>query len=247
MLKNEFQVIRHIYQDKGMLGFYSGSTPNFYRMLLKNVYRYPLMITLPGFFQQNMPMLKDKWFAKFLTGTSIALVESLILCPFERFKVLFMTQSSSSRLGYLGYLKLYKNQLRGELFKGLTPLTARQAIAWISFLEADLMIKQLIKNQYSIKIDEVIPTRYLLVGSFAVALINTMCVMPFDAVKSFFQKIDPIANWSDAIKYIYKEAGIKGFFVGWRLRYSMYLLHAVFTVDLLEKLEHWSNQLYKNE
>jgi len=60
-------------------------------MFLKNVYRYPLMITLPGYFQNNFPLIKEKWFAKFLTGSTIAIIESFILCPFERFKVLFMT------------------------------------------------------------------------------------------------------------------------------------------------------------
>jgi hypothetical protein len=30
---------------------------------------------------------------------------------------------------------------------------------------------------------------------------------------------------------------MRGFFVGWRIRFSLYLLHAVMTVNLLEKLE----------
>lgn len=68
-----------------------------------------------------------------------------------------------------------------------------------------------------------------------------MCVMPFDAVKTFFQKVDPKAKWYAAVADIYNVAGLNGFFVGWRLRYAMYLLHAVFTVDLLEKLENWAN------
>jgi hypothetical protein len=30
---------------------------------------------------------------------------------------------------------------------------------------------------------------------------------------------------------------VRGFFVGWRIRFFMYLVHATMTVDLLERLE----------
>jgi len=47
-------------------------------------------------------------------------------------------------------------------------------------------MKVLIKYKLNLKDNENIPMHYLLSGSFAVALINTICVMPFDAIKSFF-------------------------------------------------------------
>jgi hypothetical protein len=40
-----------------------------------------------------------------------------------------------------------------------------------------------------------------------------------------------------AFKQIIAEAGFRGLFVGWRIRFSMYLLHALMTVTLLDKLE----------
>ena len=42
---------------------------------------------------------------------------------------------------------------------------------------------------------------------------------------------------AEAITQITSEAGIRGLFVGWRIRFSMYLLHAMVTTDLLDKLE----------
>jgi hypothetical protein len=50
-LKHEFAVVRDIHSRKGIKGFYAGSLPNFTRMFLKNVYRYPLMISLPHFYE----------------------------------------------------------------------------------------------------------------------------------------------------------------------------------------------------
>jgi len=122
---------------------------------------------------------------------------------------------------------------------------ARQSVAWISFLEADLIVKLSLRKCYKIPDSEKIPTKLLLPGSIIVAIFNTFCVMPFDAVKTFFQKVNPKAKWFEAVQGIYAEAGIKGFFVGWRLRFLMYLLHAVVTVDLLEKLENWANSVGK--
>eukprot|EP00347_Sterkiella_histriomuscorum_P012923 403366706 len=247
--KNEYQVMQGIIKDKGIMGLYAGSTPNFSRMIVKNLYRYPLMIYLPSQFKKILPLNFDekKFFSKFLTGSTIAVLESFILCPFERFKTLFITQSGANNLNYAGYYKKFNNSMSAELLKGVTPLMGRQAVAWISFLEADLLVKQTLRKYYQIKDNENIPTRYLLPGSLVVAIINTICVMPLDAVKTFFQKVDPTASWVDAVREIHSQGGLKGFFVGWRLRYAMYLLHAIFTVDLLERLENWANQLSKQE
>ena len=44
-------MVREIYKTKGVFrGFYAGSMPNLGRILIKNAYRYPLMIGLPTFY-----------------------------------------------------------------------------------------------------------------------------------------------------------------------------------------------------
>lgn len=55
---------------------------------MKNAYRYPLMIGLPGLFEKRV---ESKSLQKLLTGASIAVIESFIICPFERLKTFFMT------------------------------------------------------------------------------------------------------------------------------------------------------------
>ena len=45
-----------IYKTKGIYrGFFAGSFPNLGRILVKNAYRYPLMIGLPNFFRDYCP------------------------------------------------------------------------------------------------------------------------------------------------------------------------------------------------
>lgn len=72
---------------------------------------------------------------------------------------------------------------------------ARQTVAWVSFVEADYCIKQIIRKMKAIPDEENISTKYLVPGSFIVALINTICVMPLDSIKTFFQKVNPTASW----------------------------------------------------
>jgi hypothetical protein len=85
--------VREIYKTKGYRGFYAGALPNGVRCLLKNSYRYPLMVGLPRFYNSNLPeaIRENKNLLRLLTGASIALVEATLTCPIERLKVYFMT------------------------------------------------------------------------------------------------------------------------------------------------------------
>jgi hypothetical protein len=71
-----------------------------------------------------------------------------------------------------------------------------------------------------------------------------MCVMPFDAMKTMMQKVKPTDNLQTTVRSVFREAGIKGFFVGWRVRYLLYLMQALFTVDIIERFE---NRLRKKQ
>ena len=175
-------MVREIYSKKGVRGFYAGSLPNFTRMFLKNVYRYPLMISLPHFFEQRLVGAENRKTSKLLAGFSIALFESFVTCPIERAKVFFMTEEVSSRGGTKRLLS--QGGLGKELFRGFVPLLTRQTVAWVSFLQADLLVKKIIRAKMNIPPDQNIPSRYLVGGSFLVSLINVMCVMPFDAMKT---------------------------------------------------------------
>jgi len=71
-----------------------------------------------------------------------------------------------------------------ELFRGFTPLLIRQSIAWVAWMEMDQVMKTVLRNKLELKRTEKIPNQYLLAGSFIVALLGTLIIMPFDAVKT---------------------------------------------------------------
>ena len=88
-----------------------------------------------------------------------------------------------------------------------------------------------------------------MVASFFGAVISTIIIMPFDSLKTnqqIFEKQGAEQEKYGAIcSRIYKESGIRGFFVGWRIRFSMYLIHALFTIDILERLDTLKRKLNK--
>ncbi len=89
-----------------MRGFYAGALPNMTRCLMKNTYRYPLLVGLPSFFKEHSPefVRQRKVLLKLLTGTSVAFVEAVITCPIERLKVYFMTDND--KISYRQFFKM---------------------------------------------------------------------------------------------------------------------------------------------
>ncbi len=89
----------------------------------------------------------------------------------------------------------------------------------------------------NLKENEEISAWYLTPASTIVAMANTTLVMPFDCVKTHMEKVNPTSSYADAVRAIYSKGGILGFFTGVRLRFFLYFTNALFTVNLLEKLE----------
>ena len=83
------------------------------------------MIGLPSFWEHVAPLTfkENPKTMKLLTGASIAVIESFILCPFERLKTYFMT--GLERDGMKGYIENSKGHRVRDLFKGTTSLMAR--------------------------------------------------------------------------------------------------------------------------
>ena len=66
---------------------------------------------------------------------------------------------------------------------------------------------------------------------------NTTMVMPFDCVKTQMEKKDPTFTYLNTFRNVYRQAGMIGFYTGFRLRFLLYLTNSMFAVNLLEKLE----------
>lgn len=53
-IKGINNVVNYIYQEKGLTGFYRGFTPNLIRVIIKQLYRWPMMIYFPQFYNKNL-------------------------------------------------------------------------------------------------------------------------------------------------------------------------------------------------
>ena len=101
-----------------------------------------MMILIPTFFQQRLPS-HSRLLSKVLTGITIALFESLIICPLERLKIYRMTNLSTS--GHLlcnyyitnyslGRIPIVNQGMIGFLYTGFQLQVLRQVVSWTTFL-----------------------------------------------------------------------------------------------------------------
>ena len=76
-------------------------------------------------------------------------------------------------------------------------------MAWVVFLETDLLVKHVIRKVFNIKKTEEISTKFLIPASFCVAFVNTTLVMPLDCVKTHLEKVNPSETYLNSFKVIY--------------------------------------------
>lgn len=130
------------------------------------------------------------------------------------------------------------NSLLRELFRGYFPLFTRQCVAWVSFLWADQFMKTTLRAHFNLQQTEKLPRLPLTIGSITVAVFSTLVIMPFDSMKTHMQKANLTAmTQKDAFLSVYSQSGMRGLFVGWRIRFAQYVLTAIMTGDLLDRLE----------
>jgi hypothetical protein len=184
-LKNELQIVKYIYNEKGWRGFYAGALPNLTRCIVRNSYKYPLLIMLP----EQFNIIENPHTRKYLTGLTIAFVEATITCPLERLKVYFMTSSQSQ--SYRSFFNSIRQNAFRELFRGFTPLFMRQFVSWTTMLQTDLVVKSFIRQRLGLTKEDKIKPRWLIPASVVVALVNTSLVMPLDVVKTHMEKKEP--------------------------------------------------------
>jgi solute carrier family 25 (mitochondrial citrate transporter), member 1 len=226
-------VAKEVRDLKGWRGFYSGVIPNVMRVMLKQAYRYPLMIGLPVVFGTFTPSVI---YISIATGLSIALLEVWVITPLERFKICLMTYQKSSG-GINAFFKSLRRDVIHSLYKGLKITAIRQVASWVTFLVVhdQLMVWVKIYNGGLLSLSLIM----LLGVSLIEGSINTLVVQPLDCIKTNQQKIHSIKH--DSIMYrvneLYTNYGVAGFYVGWKVRMIQYMINSAFTVVVLENLK----------
>ncbi len=161
-------ILRSIYKEKGMNGFYRGFIPNLVRVSFKQVYRWPLMVFFPNFYEKKLPkVLKEKYKAipKLLTGLTIANLEIFVITPLDRLKIYFMTSkfkegvtaggssnfttintnSTLPRSKFLFFIRSLQHGFITEFFRGLEATFWRSNASWVSFLYLEYKFKAFAK------------------------------------------------------------------------------------------------------
>lgn len=226
-------VIAEVRKLKGLRGFYSGAVPNMLRVMLKQAYRYPLMIILPVVFGL---MTSSVLVVSIATGLSIAIIEVWIITPLERFKVWLMTYQRFSG-GVRAFIREVRRNMMHTLYKGLKVTMLRQVISWLTFLVVHDQLMLLVKSDVGSACNI---SLFMLLGIGLIeGAVNTVAVLPFDCVKTNQQKIN--ASKSDSLlerfRWIYRHYGMGGLYIGWQPRMMQYMVNSGFTVVAFERLK----------
>ena len=139
------KLLKFIYNKNGLSSFYNGFIPNLVRVSIKQFYRWPLVISLPYFYNE---FLNNLALSKIITGLTIANLEICILNPLERLKVYAMTNHAKEKI-FVKFFKLHRFNLFNELYLGTRPFLYRANASWVSFLYFDYIFKthyKILKN-----------------------------------------------------------------------------------------------------
>lgn len=231
-LSSVVHAMKDIWTNKGWKGFYAGYTANSIRAGLKQTYRWPLMFALPPFYKEAIPIPSSE---KLLTGLTIANIEVFVISPLERIKVHVMT--SNEKKGIRALFKANQHYRIADLYRGLRASYARQNVSWISFLMADDQCKKITRS-FTKKKD--LSYSNLLAIGVTVGIVNTAATLPFDYIKTLFQKQNPLHHKEKVFKtlvQIIQNQGIKTVYTGWKPKIIQYILQSTLTVSLMDKFE----------
>jgi hypothetical protein len=226
------KITQLLYKEKGWLGFYSGAVPNMLRVAIKQAYRYPLMLILPIAFS---PLLNSVLCISLMTAITIAVLEVFIITPLERMKVWIITYKTRSN-SFRSFVYTLRTGIIKTLFKGLSATAYRQIATWVTFLVTHDQLMSFAQATYA---SRSIPFVIFLGISIIEGGINTAVVMPLDCMKTQLQKTDSeSASFLDTFRRLYFRHGGKAFYTGWQVKLFQYIIHAAFTVALLEQLRN---------
>jgi hypothetical protein len=78
----------------------------------------------------------SKAMAGIVTGLATAVIESAVICPFERIKIWLMTSPE-----YRQFSSFFRLQALRSLFDGFLPVMVKQSVSWVSFLGSQEYLK----------------------------------------------------------------------------------------------------------
>lgn len=170
--------MKAIYSEFGLIGFYSGFLPNCIRVMIKQAYRWPMMIFFPNFYSKLYPKSIVQRFhglTRISSGISIACIETFFVCPIERIKVFLMTRMNK-RVRLDDFFKNQSNYraIFVSLFNGLQAQLFRQILSWTLFLYFEHKFKRIARQVLNTPEEEALSLKTIMVTSTCTGIINVL-------------------------------------------------------------------------
>jgi len=233
-----------IYKESGINGFYKGLVPNLIKSSIKNIFRLPAMIYLPGIFKKYLAKTGFYFdsLPKILAGISFSNFEVFLLTPLERLKVFLMTES----VGMTGFYKKHKGNIIRQLYKGLGPTYWKTNTGILTFIISNHYIKRFWKEHLGR--ERLSSYDYLTIATI-VGSLGAFTTMPFDFLKTQAQleRKDGNTKQESTLKQLlrhFRQNNVKVLYTGWHLRFSHTIIGSLVGVILLEKFENDFRKLH---
>jgi hypothetical protein len=211
-IKEIFQTIR---KENGFRGFYSGLSPKVTMLLMRDWWRWPTIICLPGYLEKNYSLSAMQ--SQMLAGVFISTLDTASTAPFERRRVQLITGTTP---------------LKGNFFshgwKGFTPYWCRATIGWMTFSSSQRFLRDKYK-EFTHKTE--LNTADLILIGIGVGFITSFGLAPFDLANTLGQSRDI------TMRQLWKNSGkINRLWRGAQLQALISSIHHITSVMLIDKL-----------
>ncbi|MBS0359114.1 MAG: hypothetical protein JSS53_07585 [Proteobacteria bacterium] len=238
---------KEIYRETGIRGFYTAGLPNFTRAILKESYRSPLRGMLSAKYGNIFPeMTKEK--KALMTGFSMALADTMIMCPLERLKVWLMTKHEENKSIYSFFSNRSTENipLYQDLFKGASVSLARSTVSWVTYLVPEAFIRNAVIKYSPRVIDKTgtsVPlAENILIGALG-GIVNGICTLPLDTIKTniqkegFHEKASLKTMWEIGANLVDRHGFTRGLYPAFLTRLVHYSMVGIITSNLMQRVD----------
>lgn len=239
-------VVKETYTKLGFRGFYSGFIPASLKKVPMQVYRWPLLLQLPQYYEnkriQELPQKEDvdnkgnyvrKIKANTYAAITIATLETAIGGPIETCR-LELTVNRDKTSTIKQYFKHFNSIKRHYI--GLPALFSKGVLGWSSFLLGANVSRAYWREKNQGKPMTLAQTS---VTALATGFANATLILPADFIRTQRQANchDSSAQFSKKLITLYQSAGIKSFYCGWPIRFAQLTLSTFLSLPVIEHYE----------
>jgi len=214
-----FHHSKKLWQQGGVKEFYKGFQPQFLRMLLKQVWCWPIMTTVPKYWEKSG---YHCLLSQALTGATIGLVDASISTPLDRLRVLAITQNKKD----ISFTDLKKG------WRGFPLLSLRLTTLWSSFLVSQKYFREQEEQRLGVESLEV---QHLIPIGMKTAGIACAISAPLDLCSNLYQSKE--VNYRTFLNSV-KKLKPTNFYRGMTLTAGIMITHNFTSVYFLDRLKN---------